>query len=274
MRWRKGVGDLSACKWLQTSGRDGIDRGAKAAGAVRRSEHAPAHPNKVAQARKGENTIHPGLVFQERTQSSTAAGMPQFFERFDLDLTNTLTTQVEPFADFLQGVHGLAADAESHAQDLFFARGERAEDSGDIMSQILIQDEVQWRSKSGVLDEVRKLTVTVSHRRFQGDRFIHDGEDLPHLIGWKIKATTQFLRRRFAFHDLDEFVSDTIDATERLRHMHGDPYRAHLLCNRPGDRLTDPPTGIGTELIAAPIIELLDRLHQTDVPFLDEVQQG
>jgi hypothetical protein len=68
--------------------------------------------------------------------------MPQFFERFDLNLTNTLTAQVETFADFLQGMHGFAADAESHAQDLFFAWGERAENTGDIMGQILIQDEV------------------------------------------------------------------------------------------------------------------------------------
>jgi hypothetical protein len=82
-----------------------------------------------AQARKGESTAHPASVFEEGAQPSTPAGMPQFFERFDLDLTNPLTTQVETPADFLQGVHSFAADAESHAQDLFFTRGERAEDA-------------------------------------------------------------------------------------------------------------------------------------------------
>jgi hypothetical protein len=112
--------------------------------------------------------------------------VPQLFERLDLNLTNTLTTQVETFADFLQGMDGFTADAESHTQDLFFAGGERAENTGDIMGQILIQDEVQGRSKGGIFDEVCELTITVPHRRFQGDGFIHDGENLANLIGWKV----------------------------------------------------------------------------------------
>jgi hypothetical protein len=41
--------------------------------------------------------------------------MPEFLEGFDLDLANPLATQVETPADFLQGVHSFAADAESHA---------------------------------------------------------------------------------------------------------------------------------------------------------------
>ena len=45
-----------------------------------------------AQARKEESTAHPGSVFEEGAQPSTPAGVPQFFERLDLDLTNPLTT--------------------------------------------------------------------------------------------------------------------------------------------------------------------------------------
>jgi len=39
------------------------------------------------------------------------------------------------------------------------------------------------------------------------------------------------------------------------------------------NRLPDPPGGVGRELVAAPVLELVDRLHQADVAFLDEVEE-
>ncbi len=42
---------------------------------------------------------------------------------------------------------------------------------------------------------------------------------------------------------------------------------------RAGDRLTNPPRRIGREFIAAAVFELIDRLHQADVAFLDEVEE-
>src|SRR5262249_961190 len=43
--------------------------------------------------------------------------------------------------------------------------------------------------------------------------------------------------------------------------------------NRARDRLPDPPRGVGRELVAAAVFELVDRLHQADVAFLDEVEE-
>src|SRR5579863_7418340 len=40
-----------------------------------------------------------------------------------------------------------------------------------------------------------------------------------------------------------------------------------------GDRLADPPGGVGRELVAALVLELVDRLHEADVPLLDEVEE-
>src|SRR5258708_2639770 len=55
--------------------------------------------------------------------------------------------------------------------------------------------------------------------------------------------------------------------------MHGDADGAHLIGDRTADRLADPPRGIGRELIAAAILELIDRLHQADIAFLDQVEK-
>ena len=48
---------------------------------------------------------------------------------------------------------------------------------------------------------------------------------------------------------------------------------ARLIGDRARDRLPDPPRGVGRELVAAAVLELVDRLHQADVAFLDEVEE-
>ena len=37
--------------------------------------------------------------------------------------------------------------------------------------------------------------------------------------------------------------------------------------------MTDPPSGICGELVPAEVVELIDGFHQTDVAFLDQVQE-
>ena len=39
-------------------------------------------------------------------------------------------------------------------------------------------------------------------------------------------------------------------------------------------RLPDPPGGVGGELVAALVLELLDRAHEADVALLDEVEEA
>ena len=55
--------------------------------------------------------------------------------------------------------------------------------------------------------------------------------------------------------------------------MHGDADGARLVGDRAGDRLPNPPGGIGRELVAAAVLELVDRLHQADIAFLDQVEE-
>ena len=49
--------------------------------------------------------------------------------------------------------------------------------------------------------------------------------------------------------------------------------RRRLVRNRARDRLPDPPRGVGRELIAAAVLELVDRLHQPDIALLDQVEE-
>ncbi len=55
--------------------------------------------------------------------------------------------------------------------------------------------------------------------------------------------------------------------------MHRNTDGARLVGNRTGNCLTNPPSGIGRELITTAVFELIDRFHQADVAFLDEIQE-
>ena len=55
--------------------------------------------------------------------------------------------------------------------------------------------------------------------------------------------------------------------------MYGNANRSGLVGNGAGDGLAYPPRCVRRELIAAAILELIDRLHQADIAFLDQVEE-
>ena len=67
--------------------------------------------------------------------------------------------------------------------------------------------------------------------------------------------------------------ADAVHLVDRLDHVHRDADGARLVGDRAGDGLADPPGGVGRELVAAAVFELVHRLHQADVAFLDEVEE-
>ena len=72
---------------------------------------------------------------------------------------------------------------------------------------------------------------------------------------------------------LDELALDVHHLVELLDHVHRDPDRARLVGDRPRDGLADPPGGVGRELVAAPVVELLDRADQPERALLDQVEE-
>ena len=66
---------------------------------------------------------------------------------------------------------------------------------------------------------------------------------------------------------------DAVHLVDGLDHVHRDADGAGLIRDGARDGLADPPGGIGRELEAATEFELVHRLHQADVAFLDQVQE-
>ncbi|CAI8233353.1 MAG: Uncharacterised protein [Alphaproteobacteria bacterium] len=55
--------------------------------------------------------------------------------------------------------------------------------------------------------------------------------------------------------------------------MHRNTNGARLVSNRARNRLTNPPCRIGREFIATAIFKFINRLHQADIAFLNEVKE-
>src|SRR6267143_555284 len=72
---------------------------------------------------------------------------------------------------------------------------------------------------------------------------------------------------------LEQATADADELVDGLDHVDRDADGPRLVGDGARDGLTDPPRRVGRELVALAVVELLDRTDQTDVPFLDEVEE-
>ena len=81
-------------------------------------------------------------------------------------------------------------------------------------------------------------------------------------------------RRGRAVEPLGQALDALVDRAVRLPHVARHPDRAAVVGDGSPDGLADPPRGVGRELEALGVVELLDRPHQAEVALLDEVEHG
>src|SRR3954468_4292356 len=125
----------------------------------------------------------PRLLIQEGSHLARAGGVLQLPERLRLDLSDAFAGDAELLADFLQGVIGVHADAEAHAQYALFARSEGRQHSCDRFLEVRLDRGINWDDSVLVLDEVAEMAVSlIADRRFEADRLFCDLEDLANLF--------------------------------------------------------------------------------------------
>src|SRR2546425_301423 len=126
-----------------------------------------------------------------------------------------------------------------------------------------------------VLDEVAQVAIILlTDGRFQAHRLLTDFDDLAHLLRTDLHLLGNLLGRGFAPQVLQQAAADADQTIDRLYHMDRYTNRASLIRDSTSNSLADPPCGIRAELVALGVVELLDSPDQTDVTFLDQVQQA
>src|SRR4029453_11424178 len=93
-------------------------------------------------------------LVEEAAQHATAAGMLQLAQRLGLDLADALAGHRELLADLLEGVVGVHADAETHAQHALLARRERGQHPRRALAQVALDRGLERDHRVLVLDEV------------------------------------------------------------------------------------------------------------------------
>src|SRR5207248_2368192 len=120
--------------------------------------------------------------------------------------------------------------------------------------------------------EVRVLLLTDG--RLERDRLLRDLHDLADLVRGDEHPLGDLLRGRFPAELLEQTTRHADELVDRLDHVDRDADRPRLVRDRAGDRLPDPPGRVRRELVALAVVELLDRTDETDVAFLDEIEEG
>ena len=97
--------------------------------------------------------------------------------------------------------------------------------------------------------------------------------DLAHTVGRKAHLCTDLLRCGVAAQVLQQGALNAHQLVDGFYHVHRDADGTGLVCDGAGDSLTNPPGGIGGELEALGVVELLDGADKAQVALLDEVQE-
>src|SRR5437870_565034 len=212
--------------------------------------------------------------FQEAPKLLGPRGVPQLAQCLGLDLTDALAGDGEVLPDLLERVFAAVGPTEAEPQHLLLAGRERVEDLVRLLTQGDADDRLHGRHDLLVLDEIAEVAVFfLADRGLQGNRLLRDLQDFPHLVDWHVHLGCDLLRGRLAAQLLHELARGPDELVDGLDHVHGDADRARLVGDGSGNGLPDPPGGVRRELVAAAVLELVDGLHESDIAFLDQVQE-
>src|ERR1051326_2122949 len=224
-------------------------------------------------ARRRRVPLFPHAV-HEGPELARARRMTQLAQCLGFDLAYALAGDGERLAYFFQRVLRTVFQPEAHLDDLLFARRERAQHLRGLLFQVDVDDRFGRRDDRAILDEVAEVRIFLfADWRLQRNWLLRDLQHLADLRHRDVHPLGDLFRRRFAAHLLHQLARGADQLVDGLDHVDRNANRARLVGDRARDRLPDPPRGVGRELVAAAVFELVHRLHQADVALLDEVEE-
>ena len=140
--------------------------------------------------------------------------------------------------------------------------------------QQLRDDRVLRRHRLGVLDEVSQGGLLVgSDGHIQAYRVTTMREQIGDLVGRNSRFLGELLFGGLPPEDLVHLTFDPGELVDLLDEVHGQPDGAALVSHAAGDGLTNPPGGVGRELEALGVVELLHRPDQSQIALLDQIKK-
>ena len=176
-----------------------------------------------------------------------------------------MTPKVRPTSSRVSG--SSAGEAVAQLDHLALALGQRVERLAHALLLQVLARFLEGLQDRVVGDEVAELGfVLVADRFLQRDRQLGDAEDVADVGDRPAQLVGDLRRLGLAAEQLHQLALDVGDPVQLLDHVDGDADRPRLVGDRPRHRLADPPGRVGGELVAAPVVELLDRADQPQEP--------
>src|ERR1051325_3749505 len=212
--------------------------------------------------------------FEKRLELTRTRRVAQLAQRLRFDLADAFARDREVLPHLLERVLAAVADAEPHLDHLLLPRRQLLQHRLGLLLEVQVDDRLGGRDDVAVLDEVAKMRIFLfADRRLQRDGLLRDLQHLAHLRHRDVHPLGDLFRGRLAPQLLHQRARGANELVDGLDHVHRDADGARLVRNGARDRLADPPRGVGRELVAAAVLELVHRLHQADVAFLNEVEE-
>ncbi|GHE92279.1 hypothetical protein GCM10017776_05820 [Streptomyces griseoluteus] len=201
--------------------------------------------------------------------------VPELAEGLGLDLPYPLPRDTEQAAYFLQSARAAVRQAVPQLDDLPLTLPEGGEHSVQMLPQQQKRGRLHRTCRIPVLDQIPEGDlVLLPHRGMQGHGLLRQAQDLAHPLRRELEVGADLLGSRLVPPLLEHAPLHADHPVDQLHHMHGYPYRAGLVGERPRHRLPDPPRRVRRELVPPRVVELLHRADEPEVALLDQVEHG
>src|ERR1700733_3076063 len=200
--------------------------------------------------------------------------MAQLAQGFGFYLPDALARDLEALTHFFQRVLGTILQTETHLDYALFTRGQGTQHLGGVFLQVHTDHGFRRRNGLAIFDEIAEVRIFFfADRGFERDWFLCDLKHFADLGHRGIHPAGDLFGGGLAAELLHQLSRGANQLVDGLDHVHRNTNGPGLIGDRAGDGLANPPGRIGRELVTTTIFELIDCLHQTDVAFLDQIQE-
>src|SRR5919197_4583168 len=205
---------------------------------------------------------------------SVVARGPYLRDRLRLDLADPFARDRQPPPDLLERELAIEAEAVPQPQHLAFALVERRHRAFDLLGQLVPDRSFLGRMRRGVANEVSERRLLIApDRGLERCGMSRRVEEQLDLADRHFHARRELIGTRIATEFRRECGARPIQLAQRLHDVDRQPDGASVVGDGAPDVLPDPPRGIRRELEAATILKAVDRLHQADVAFLNQIEE-
>ena len=184
--------------------------------------------------------------------------MTELTKRLRLDLSDTLSGNVELLADFFKGSRSSVIKAESEPEDFLLPLSQCSQHFLELLAQKCESSSVRRYRNIVILDKITQMAVFLfADGRLKRNGLLGDLEDLAYSLYRDFHSLRDLFGSRFSSELLKELSAHSDQFVDGLDHMNGNTDRSGLICDCSCNSLADPPCSVCREFKALIIIEFL-----------------